>query len=118
MVEAKSHQSVDWAKYFQSIRAECPWGYRAYLQGQIDIVEYTGEIIPLAGYRARVYVLNTSQDSLEALCRALDQGDCEWLWSYPGYGPYATDVPVLIQQDRAELARIRLALNKDNKYTT
>jgi hypothetical protein len=39
----------------------------------------------------------------------LDQQDPvhEWLFSYPGYGLYATPVPVLIQQNRQQLNQIR-----------
>jgi hypothetical protein len=51
-------------------------------------------------------VLDPKQ-SVEALSAALDHGDDEWLYSFPGYGPFATPVPVLIQQNRKELNDLR-----------
>lgn len=111
MDEAKSHQSVDWLEYFKSIKTECPWSYAAYLKGLIDICEYTGEILPLAHYQARVYTVNDPRQSVEALSAALDHGDDEWLFSFPGYGEFATPVPVLIQQNRRQLNEIRTKIN-------
>lgn len=105
--EAKSHQSVDWLKYFKSIQRECPWSLAAYQQGLIDIVEYTGDILPLGKYSARVYCVDLANDAVEALALALDSGQDEWLFSYPGYGPYATEVSVLIQQNRQQLTKLR-----------
>jgi hypothetical protein len=37
----------------------------------------------------------------------LDHGEYEWLFSYPGYGEFATPVGVLIQQDRKVLNDLR-----------
>ena len=107
----KSHQSVDWYAYFKSIRQECPWSYAAYLKGEISIVEYTGDILPLGRYQARVYTVNDSEQSVEAMAAALDHGEDEWLYSFPGYGEYATPVPVLIQQNRRRLQELRDKLN-------
>ena len=103
----RSHQSVNWYDYFKSIKTQCPWSYSAYLKGEIHIIEYTGEILPLGGYQARVYTVTDPKESVEALSAALDHGDDEWLFSFPDYGPFATPVPVLIQQDRKELNRLR-----------
>ena len=109
MEEAKSHQSVNWYEYFKSIRAECPWSYAAYIHGGIDIIEYTGEILPLGSYSARMYYFSAPNVTVEAIAQGLDLTDkeCEWLFSYPGYGDYATPVSVLIQQNRSELNQIR-----------
>lgn len=107
MVEAKSHQSVDWAEYFLSIRHECPWSYQAWAQGQIDVVEYTGSVIPLGDYQARVYIIQAPEETIEAICQGLNHGSDEWLFSYPGYGPYAAPVSILIQQNRAKLRELR-----------
>lgn len=112
MDEAKSHQSVDWAKYFKSIRTECPWSYSAFQQGQIDICEYTGKVMPLGNYQARIYTMTTSTAEVAAICAALDYGEDEWLFSYPGYGPFATPVSVLIQQNRARLQDLRSKLGE------
>lgn len=111
MEQAKSHQSVDWLEYFKSIRRECPWSLRAYEQGLIDIVEYQGQVIPLGRYSARVYTINAPEATVEAICASLNYGQDEWLFSYPGYGPYATPVSVLIQQDRKTLESLRSKLN-------
>ncbi len=105
-MEKVNHPSVDWSRYFKSIRTECPWSYAAYTQGLIDIVAWSGEPLPLGTFQARVYVCN-DKDAVEALSSALDHGESEWLFSYPGYGPWATPVPVLIQQNRHELAQLR-----------
>lgn len=114
MVKARrrSHQSVDWLAYFKSIQSECPWSYAAWCQGLIDVVEYQGEKIPLGHYSARMYVLNVEDSTVEALARALNQDDpeAEWLFSYPGFGPWATPVSVLIQQNRRELNDLRSRL--------
>lgn len=108
---AVSHQSVDWYSYFKSIRHECPWAFTAYVHGEIHIIEYQGHVLPLGKYQARVYVVNSTAESLEALCQSLDHGQDEWLFSYPGYGPFAAPVCILIQQDRARLKELRSKLN-------
>ena len=107
MEKAKNHQSVNWYEYFKSIRVECPWSYSAYLKGLIDIVEYTGDILPLGRYHARVYVINAPNETVEALAAGLDHGEDEWLFSYPGYGPFAAPVSILIQQNRSKLKELR-----------
>jgi hypothetical protein len=106
----KNHQSVDWDQYFTSIRSECPWALKAWQQGLIDIVTYTGDILPLGPYHARVYMVNAPTETVEALCQGLDYGSDAWLFSYPGYGQWATPMPVLIQQDREKLESLRLKL--------
>lgn len=106
----KSHQSVNWYDYFKSIRTECPWSYQAYLRGQIEIVAWEGRVEPLGTWLARMYVIEASDQEVEALAESLDHGEDEWLYSYPGYGEYATPVSVLIQQNRATLASLRQKL--------
>ena len=108
---AANHQSVDWYSYFKSIRTECPWAYTAYLNGLIKIQEYTGSVEPLGEYQARVYVINAPEATVEAICAGLNYGTDEWLFSYPGYGPFAAPVSILIQQDRKTLTELRSKLN-------
>ena len=105
----RNHQSVDWYRYFKSIRDQCPWSYVAFLRGRIDIVEYTGVRPALGPYAARMYVISAPDATVEALadCFNLTDTEHEWLFSYPGYGESATPVSVLIQQNRAELTRLR-----------
>jgi hypothetical protein len=110
VVVVASHPSVDWGQYFTSIRTECPWALAAWSQGLIDIVNYTGEILPLGKYHARVYMVNAPTETVEALCQGLDHGEDAWLFSYPGYGAWATPMPVLIQQDRQRLQSLRSQL--------
>lgn len=112
MEEARSHQSVNWYDYFKSIRTQCPWSYAAYLKGLIDIKEYQGQVFPLGDYSARMYIVQASNETVEALAQALDHGEDEWLFSYPGYGEFATPVSVIIQQNRAKLAELRNKLNE------
>jgi hypothetical protein len=107
--KAKSHQSVDWYQYFKSIRSECPWSYAAYLKGKISIVEYQGKQLPLGDYSARMYIINAPDATVVSIAEGFDYAnkDYEWLFSYPGYGPYATPVSVLIQQHRSQLEELR-----------
>lgn len=103
---------VDWLAYFRRISKQCPWSYQAYKQNLIDIVDYTGETYQLGKFKARVYVVDMSNDELESLADELDQGNDAWLFSYPGYGPWASDVPILIQQDRSLLEDLRSKLDE------
>ena len=103
----QNHPKSEWGEYFAEIKRECPWSYAAWLRGQIDITEWTGEIKPLGDMQARVYTISASDEDVEKLAQELDQGEYEWLFSYPGYGPFATPEAVLIQQDRSVLAELR-----------
>ena len=84
-------------------------GNIAYNKGLIDIVTYSGVTVPLGLYEARMYVVNVPNATVESLAAGLDYSDteCEWLYSYPGYGEYATPVSVLIQQNRRVLNDLR-----------
>ena len=109
---AVNHQSVDWLKYFQSIKTQCPWSLKAYTEGKIDIVSYEGAKIPLGDFHARMYVVSAPDATVAAIADMWDRSDsdCEWLYSYPGYGEFATPVSVLIQQDRTTLRNLRTQL--------
>ena len=108
----KNHQSVDWLEYFQSIKTQCPWSLKAYTEGKIDIVVYEGAKIPLGDFHARMYVVSAPDATVAAIADMWDRSDldCEWLYSYPGYGEFATPVSVLIQQDRTTLTNLRRQL--------
>lgn len=105
-------EDVDWKAYFESIQTQCPWSIQAYLKGQLHIQQYQGLTQPLGQFTARILVVDLEPSELEALCEQLDQDDteCEWLFSYPGYGPWATPVSVLIQQSRSQLEALRSRL--------
>ncbi len=111
---AKSHQSVNWLNYFESIQQECPWSLRAYKSGAIDIQHWsdTDTLEPLGEYQARMYIVDYPDSIVEAMAIELDCDDqaCEWLFSYPGYGEFATPVKVLIQQNRQQLTNLRTQL--------
>lgn len=113
----KSHQSVNWYDYFKSIREQCPWSYAAYLKGAISIEHWADcdTLEPLGNYQARMYVLDLPTTIVEAMATELDSNDCEceWLFSYPGYGEFATPVPVLIQQSRTNLEQLRSKLDEE-----
>jgi hypothetical protein len=70
-------------------------------------VAWQGQVLPLEGYQARMYTVDTSSQIVEKMAEELDEGEYEWLFSYPGYGEYATPETVLIQQSRAVLTRLR-----------
>lgn len=114
MAEVKSHQSVDWAEYFYSIRSECPWSWSAWTKGLIDIEVWsrTVDIKPLGHYQARMYLIDYPNNIVEAIAQELDSNDSEneWLFSYPGYGQWATPTGVLIQQNRQLLNTLRSKL--------
>jgi hypothetical protein len=54
-----------------------------------------------------MYTVDTSKEIVEKMSEELDEGEYEWLFSYPSYGIYATPETVLIQQSRATLTRLR-----------
>ena len=54
-----------------------------------------------------MYTVDTSNQIVEKMAEELDEGEYEWLFSYPGYGEYATPETVLIQQDRSVLTKLR-----------
>lgn len=103
---------VDWLAYFTSISEQCPWSLRAYKSGLLDIQTWQGQIMPLGNMQARMYTVDADID-VEALAGTIESEGDEWLWSRPGYGPFATPVQVLIQQNAAELARLRKSIGEE-----
>lgn len=103
----RNHQRSKWSEYFASIKNQCPWSYSAWLHGQIDIVDWENSVLALGDYQARVYIVYAENSVVERMAEELDEGEYEWLFSYPGYGEFATPVSVLIQQDRKTLAKLR-----------
>jgi hypothetical protein len=104
---------VNWEEYFYSIKQQCPWSYSAWQRGEISIQRWRGCPEPLEHFQARIYTVDLNRRRLKKLAGKLDQDQqCEWLWSEPTYGRWATAVPVLIQQDRHKLNEIRQQLNQ------
>mgnify|MGYP001242503116 CR=1 FL=1 len=102
---------IDWEKYFQSIQRVCPWSLESYLAGRIKITKQ--DIIQdLKEYDAIVYQVDMSIDELDNFVEKLNdiQEECEFLWSHPDHtkgGNNQTPVPVVIQQDRKFLEKLR-----------
>jgi hypothetical protein len=115
VAKARNHQSVDWGLYFNKIKQQCPWSYAAWQRGQI-LVRNLGQPQALGDYQAIVYVSSLNRRRLKKLCAKLNTSkEYEWLWSHPGYGSYATDVPCLIQQNRQVLDEIRAKICNTHK---
>ena len=101
-------EDVNWDVYFEIIRNVCPWSYSSWQRGLIDIVEWQGNWSELGGYDARIYTVALNRRRLKKLCAKLDESiEYEWLWSEPRYGKFASPIPILIQQHRAKLEKIR-----------
>ena len=115
---AKAHAEANWKKYFEDIRTVCPWSYAAYMSDKILIVPYAESefstwrlFLHYTGFESVVYTFPADITSgyLENLCDALNETDTEseWLWSHPEQGGDSTPTPVLIQQERAKLEKLR-----------
>ena len=106
----KKESDIDWAGYFNSIRDVCPWSAPAFNKDRISIQVWKGEPRDLEDCLAIVYVhkhasarvLNKIADRMMSARPAE-----EWLFSHPKYKGHSTPVPVLIQQDLAQLSRAR-----------
>jgi hypothetical protein len=109
-VDVVKAADVNWEGYFLKIKQRCPWSWAAWHRGLVDIVKYNKNWKPLGVYQARIHIVKLNKRRLKKLCKQLDQGEYEWLWSEPSYGKYATPVACLIQQDRQQLNDIRKRL--------
>ena len=104
-----------WNSHFWKIKDVCPWAWKAWNEDKIKIVEFK-EILPLDNYDAIVYEFeDVDEDSLDAYVEELNEEyeKYEFLWSHPDYtkgGKNQTPKPVIIQQDRKELMRLRKGL--------
>ena len=114
----KAVEEVSWTDYFASIVAVCPWSKKYWAQQRIDIVDWTGEILALDDYVARIYKHPTaSARQLKKMINLFndEREDEEWLYSHPQYGGHSTPIGVLIQQDYALLNSIRSSMRNHNK---
>lgn len=120
MERKKDHEGSLWLHYFLSIKDVCPWSYESYMQGRTKITNFDADIIKLNEQNwnvveqdAFVYIANDmSIDELDEFCenRNSKQEKCEYLWSHPKYtkgGNRQTFRPVVIQQDREQLEKLR-----------
>jgi len=101
--------SVDWSEYFEHIKPVCPWSAAAWKKEEIKITTWNGKIEELGNNQAIVYICKGyNRRRLKKLCKKIDISEqYEWLWSEPTHGPYASPVPILIQQDRRKLFDLR-----------
>ena len=114
-------EEVNWGEYFASIVSVCPWSKAYWLQQQIDIRPWTGEIQPLGENAARVYTHPRASARIlkKIMHRMNDQRDREeWLWSHPRYGGHSTPVGVLIQQDLETLTKARKGNKNESKSSS
>ena len=106
-------RDVDWKSYFERISNACPWSLEAYKKNEIQFFE--GDIIirDLSKSKANLYILpDIDVNDIYELAEELEElySEYEFLWSHPDYtkgGNRATPVPVIIQQDKAELEYLR-----------
>ena len=116
-----------WPKYFQSIQDVCPWSYEAYKQGKLDIrdfdidaiihtdVDWTGEWNAVIWQHCPYPV-----DDMEKVVDDLNSESkkCIYFFSHPTYTKgrnKQTLVPVIIQQDKKQLADARQQKKGRNK---
>jgi len=121
VAKRKNEAEVDWLTYFQSIKNVCPWSYESYTQGTTKITQFDKDILLLneqnwSTLPWEVIVYLTGDDlTLNAIdeivvYRNESQEKCEYLWSLPSFtkgGNNQTPVPVIIQQDKKTLERLR-----------
>ena len=112
--------SINWSEYFASIISVCPWSKSYWKQQKIDIQKWRGtkNIIPLDDYVARVWIHKNASSRL--LCKmhhsiAEYRPTEEWLYSHPCHKGNSTPVPVLLQQNRLNLAKARQSIKKSNQ---
>jgi len=117
-------EEADWAEYFAKIKGVCPWSYRAHMADNILFLDYNepelatwSSLFHSSKYEAFVYKCpGKSSDWLNSKCDQLNQTDqkSEWLWSHPTEGGDSTPIPVLIQQDKVQLAELREKLGYED----
>ena len=107
-------KSVDWKTYFEKISDVCPWSLEAYNNDEIQFFEDDLAIRGLGNSKANIYIFTEgySDDDLYEITEELNNmyAGYEFLWSHPEYtkgGNRATPIPVIIQQDKAQLEYLR-----------
>jgi hypothetical protein len=116
-VERKALKEDNWATYFAKIRGVCPWSYQAHMNNNIMFVDYSetshntwAMLFGSTKHEAFVYkCTGKTVDWLTSMCDELNEqyANSEWLWSHPEEGGDSTPIPVLIQQNKAQLEQLR-----------
>ncbi len=115
--EAVSVSNVDWSSYFASIVSVCPWSGAYWRKQKIDVQFWTGKILPLNDYVARIYIhKNSSGRILKKIMERMNdtRPTEEWLFSHPMFKGHSTPVPILIQQDLESLTKARKGKRNGN----
>lgn len=122
MAKAKvaKEDNVNWLEYYASIRSVCPWSYKAYMNDNILVIDYSPNCFKTwsclfkgTNYEAFVYKMpQITAEELETLCDYYnetlgDKYNSEYLWSHQEEGGNSAPVPILIQQDKAQLEELR-----------
>jgi hypothetical protein len=119
-------KEVDWLNYYKSIQAVCPWSYRSYIMGGIITIPYDsntfntfasafkscksrdGVLTDCFVYVCRDKTPKWLETTVQELNREEKYTDSEWLYSTPDDDEgNATPVPVIIQQRKAQLEKLR-----------
>ena len=120
-------KEVNWLEYYKSISKVCPWSYRSYTMGSIITIPYnevTFETFATTfsvckskeGVQTDCFVYvceGKSPQWLETTVKQLQRvdkySDSEWLYSTPEDDDEgnATPVPVIIQQRKKQLEKLR-----------
>lgn len=125
--EEVPQKEVNWLEYYKSISKVCPWSYRSYIMGSIITIPYNEVTFNTfassfsvckseKGVETDCFVYvceGKSPQWLEARVKELQSvdkwSDSEWLYSTPDDDEEgnATPVPVIIQQRKAQLEKLR-----------
>ena len=126
MLKAKvAKEDSTWAKYFANIRGVCPWSYKLMdkilvLDTHVNCMNTWSTIFKSSTHEAFVYKFPKANVSwLTNKCEELNssQEHSEWLWSHPDADSgdnTSTHIPVLIQQDRAQLTELRTKIGYEH----
>ena len=118
--KALKEDNIDWQGYYASIKSVCPWSYKAFMNDNILVIEYGANTFKtwsclFTGTKYEAFVFKMPQitaEELHTLCDHYNEtlGDkykSEFLWSHNEEGGDSTPVPVIIQQDKAQLETLR-----------
>tara|TARA_R100000781_G_C4035850_1_gene112215 strand:+ start:234 stop:575 length:342 start_codon:yes stop_codon:yes gene_type:complete len=106
-------------EYFESITDVCPFSLESFDAGRIPVLKYNPELVEsmyheLEHYDAILFKVHTSicRQVLSTTADELSDTypDAEWFWSHPADGHKSTVVPVLLMQNRENLAKARKTL--------
>ena len=120
MEKALEEDNIDWQGYYASIKSVCPWSYKAYMNDNILVINYSPGcfktwscLFNSTKYEAFVFKMpQITAEELHTLCDHYNEtlGDkykSEFLWSHNEEGGDSAPVTIIIQQDKAQLETLR-----------